>query len=225
MMKKTFYDLEKIVQIFARFISISFKPFLLIYLTNINYLVSAKELSVVYLAITYGMMFSSFDSLRNYYTKFFNNEKFFGSVFNEYQIVFLSTTLVSSISVLIMAVLEFNNLIVIFFLIFYFFSEKIFDEILRFSLFKKQFYYWSKIVLIKFFFLCIFIIILFNVDVKDSNFIFYFIPCLFLSNLISLIWNFDFSVIVKSYFIIFNNINNSFLIFKRKLIEHIYLYF
>ena len=225
MTNKTFYDLEKLFQVFARFISIIFKPFLLIYLTNINYLLSAKELSVVYLAMTYGAMFSSFDSHKNYYSKYFNQDKFLGFVFKEYQIVFLCTTIVSSISVLIMGMLEFTNFIVIIFLIFYFFSEKIVDEILRFSLFKKQFYFWSKLVLYKFLFLLIFIVILFAINIKDSNFIFYLIPSLFLANIITILINFNFSSIIKSYFIIFNNLKDGFSVFKRKLIESIYLYF
>lgn len=219
------YNKEKILTIFSRGIAIVFKPLLLIVLTSINYENSARQISVIYLALTYGMMFSSFDAHKSYYYSFFNTKENTAKNFINYLLIFFYSAVFGGFFVLIISYFEFNLDITIFYIFLYFFSEKFIDEVLRFKLFNKQFYSWSKLVLLRFFLVVAIFFGLIFYELSDSDFIKIFTLNFTLINFLTVIFFFDFIKIFRLFSSLVIDFKTTLSVLKSKISESLYLYF
>ena len=218
------YDFEKIVTIISRGLAIIFKPLMLIVLTSLDYEDSARQLSVIYLALTYGIMFSSFDAHKSYYKSYFDTQIKTGKYFLEYLVIFFYTLILGGLVVLAFSIFEFNSIVLLLTIIIYYISEKFFDELLRFKLFSKEFYSWSKIVLFRFFSVLSFFFFFLISEITDSDFMKLFLICFTLCNLIAFIIFSEIKRITRLYMFLFDNFNLSLNILRTRVKESIYLY-
>jgi len=151
--KSKIFDLNYLIFIFARMFAIAVRPLTLICLIQMGFSLQADSLSLVILAITSLLAFYGLPAHLEFYKYYFSpNSRSKISVPSFHQYIsgitghaffitpFLFVLLVNTGYTLYLASLL--ALILIF--------EKLFDEILRFKLFDKQYIWWSAITVVKF---------------------------------------------------------------------------
>lgn len=169
---------EKIFYLLSRFLYVSIKPSLLLYLT----LYSTNQfnqilLSQVFLLIPLFSLFINFDTHKDFYQFYFTKENR-RRIYLSFYFYISSTFFLSLFSALIISVYFVVYINITFYesfsIFFYFLSEKFTDERLRFELFSKKVQNWNQIVFFKIIsnYIAFFLFIKFN----NSVFLFLLIP-------------------------------------------------
>ena len=162
-------SIENKSYIFSRFASVLVKPLLLFICLFFNFEEFGGLIAMVFLVSSVNMMLSSVPIYRNFLTGISNNshlkKNFYIKKYKSEIIIFFFISLILIIPVN----LFFSNYFEIYFCSILIFSiEKIYDEIQRYLIYKKNFYTWSVITNLKNFTLIIF---LFN-PLMDINILF-----------------------------------------------------
>ena len=229
--------------IFSRFISVSIKPLILFICLTFGFKEFGTVIAMVFLVSSVNMMFCSIPIFRDFFINYNNVSSFKKKYFiNKYKSEIVILFLITLTFIIPINQFFENDLEVLICSLLIFSIDKIYDEIQRILILKKNFYDWSIITNLKNFTLIIFLANpIININILYLGIIYFFInfyklykyiKLSFKFNLIKEIKRFSFSIwsnkkiYVMSYLLLFNNIGDKILIgkkFKENLIEYIFL--
>ena len=229
--------------IFSRFISVSIKPLILFICLTFGFKEFGTVVAMVFLVSSVNMMLCSIPLFRDYFINSSNisplKKKYFK---NKYKSEIVILFLISLIFIIPINKFFENNLEIFICSVLIFSIDKIYDEIQRLLILKKNFNAWSTITNLKNLTLIIFLFNpIININIVYLGIIYFFINFFklysyiklsFKFNLIKEIKKFSFSIwnnkkiYMMSYFLLFYSIGDKILIgktFKENLTEYIFL--